>query len=49
MDDADPLKKSRSKAIQSELNACRDRVRLLVEDKVKKLIRQIFRFSDCDL
>jgi ubiquitin carboxyl-terminal hydrolase 25/28 len=33
MDDADPVKKSRSKAIQSELTTCRDRVRLLVEDK----------------
>ena len=42
MDDADPAKKSRSKAIQSELSTCRDRVRLLVEDKVGKLICQIF-------
>ena len=44
MDDADPAKKSRSKAIQSELSTCRDRVRLLVEDKVGKLICQIFFF-----
>jgi ubiquitin carboxyl-terminal hydrolase 25/28 len=33
MDNAEPAKKSRSKAIQSELSTCRDRVRLLVEDK----------------
>lgn len=49
MDNADPAKKSRSKAIQSELSTCRDRVRLLVEDKVGKSICQIFFFSDCDL
>ena len=42
MDDADPAKKIRSKAIQSELSTCRDRVRLLVEDKVGKLICLIF-------
>jgi len=42
MDNADPVKKNRSKAIQSELDACRDRVRLLVEDKVGKFIYQIF-------
>ena len=44
MDNADPAKKSRSKAIQSELSTCRDRVRLLVEDKVGKLIYQNFFF-----
>ncbi|KDR85578.1 hypothetical protein GALMADRAFT_53377 [Galerina marginata CBS 339.88] len=33
MDTADPSKKVKSKAIQSELNSCRDRVRLLVEGK----------------
>ena len=44
MDNADPAKKSRSKTIQSELSTCRDRVRLLVEDKVGKLIFQNFLF-----
>ena len=34
MDNASSVKKAKSKAIQSELNACRDRVRLLVEGKV---------------
>lgn len=34
LDTADPVKKARSKAIQSELTACRERVRLLVEGKV---------------
>ena len=34
MDNADPVKKARSKAIQTELNACRERARLLVEGKV---------------
>ena len=34
MDNADPQKKHQSKTIQSELNACRERVRLLVEGKV---------------
>lgn len=36
MDNADPHKKAQSKAIQTELNACRDRIRLLVEGKVSK-------------
>ena len=40
MDNADPVKKNRSKAIQSELTTCRDRVRLLVEDKVKIFISE---------
>lgn len=34
MDNADPQKKTHAKLIQSELNACRDRVRLLLEGKV---------------
>lgn len=34
LDAADPIKKAKSKAIQSELTACRDRVRQLVEGKV---------------
>jgi ubiquitin carboxyl-terminal hydrolase 25 len=34
MDNADPQKKQQSKGIQSELNACRERARLLVEGKV---------------
>ncbi len=34
MDDADPNKKAQSKGIQAELNACRERMRLLVEGKV---------------
>ena len=42
MADADPVKTNRSKAIQGELTACRDRVRLLVEDKVGKFIFQTF-------
>ncbi|KAF8913232.1 hypothetical protein CPB84DRAFT_1888891 [Gymnopilus junonius] len=33
LDTADPVKKARSKTIQTELNSCRDRVRLLVEGK----------------
>lgn len=33
MDNADPQKKHQSKNIQSELNACRERARLLVEGK----------------
>ncbi|KAF8973501.1 hypothetical protein BDZ97DRAFT_1648272 [Flammula alnicola] len=33
LDTADPSKKAKSKAIQSELNACRDRIRLLIEGK----------------
>ncbi|KAF9532093.1 hypothetical protein CPB83DRAFT_867950 [Crepidotus variabilis] len=33
MDNADPTKKAKSKAIQSQLSACRERVRLLVEGK----------------
>ncbi|KAF8167496.1 hypothetical protein B0H34DRAFT_647132 [Crassisporium funariophilum] len=33
MDTADPVKKAKSKAIQTELSACRDRVRLLVDGK----------------
>ncbi|GLB43607.1 putative peptidase C19 family protein [Lyophyllum shimeji] len=33
MDNADPQKKARSKAIQSQLNACRERVRLLLAGK----------------
>ncbi|KAJ3512278.1 hypothetical protein NLJ89_g3608 [Agrocybe chaxingu] len=33
MDTADPAKKSKSKAIQAELTACRERVRLLIEGK----------------
>lgn len=34
MYDADPIKKSKSKAIQIELNDCRERIRLLAEGKV---------------
>jgi hypothetical protein len=34
MDDADPNRKAQSKGIQAELNACRERIRLLVEGKV---------------
>ena len=34
MDNASSVKKAKSKAIQSELNTCRDRVRLLVDGKV---------------
>lgn len=37
MDNADPQKKHQSKNIQSELNACRERARLLVEGKVSGL------------
>ncbi|KAH9486398.1 putative ubiquitin carboxyl-terminal hydrolase 2 [Psilocybe cubensis] len=33
LDSANPDKKSKSKAIQTELNACRERVRILVEGK----------------
>jgi len=33
LDTADPIKKSKSKVIQSELSSCRDRVRQLVEGK----------------
>jgi ubiquitin carboxyl-terminal hydrolase 25/28 len=39
LDTADPIKKNKSKAIQSELSACRDRVRQLVEGKVGGLSR----------
>lgn len=35
MDNADPQKKAKSKGIQAELNASRDRVRLLLEGKVR--------------
>lgn len=41
LDTADPAKKARSKVIQTELTACRERVRLLVEGKV----RHFFPFS----
>jgi ubiquitin carboxyl-terminal hydrolase 25/28 len=37
MDDADPQKKHQSKTIQSELNTCRERARLLVEGRVSDL------------
>lgn len=36
LDTADPQKKATSKAIQAELNACRDRVRILVEGKASR-------------
>jgi len=36
MDNADPTRKAKSKAIQQELNATRDRLRLLVEGKVRR-------------
>jgi len=36
MDDADPAKKARSKTIQAELNASRERLRLLVEGQVNQ-------------
>ena len=35
MDNANPQKKAKSKAIQAELNVSRDRVRLLLEGKVR--------------
>ncbi|TFK41972.1 ubiquitin C-terminal hydrolase Ubp2 [Crucibulum laeve] len=38
MDNADPAKKVKSKTIQSELTACRERVRLLVEGKDQPFI-----------
>ena len=38
LDTANPIKKNRSKAIQSELSSCRDRVRQLVEGKVGGLV-----------
>jgi ubiquitin carboxyl-terminal hydrolase 25/28 len=34
MDDAEPQKKIKSKALQSELNSCRERFRILSEGKV---------------
>ncbi len=34
MDDVEPQKKIKSKALQSELNTCRERIRILVEGKV---------------
>lgn len=34
MDDVEPQKKIKSKALQSELNACRERIRTLAEGKV---------------
>ncbi|KAL0951889.1 hypothetical protein HGRIS_008546 [Hohenbuehelia grisea] len=33
LDNADPQKKTRTKAIQAELNSCRERVRLLIQGK----------------
>jgi len=38
MDNGSSVKRAKSKAIQSELNACRDRVRLLVEGNVSLLL-----------
>lgn len=37
LDTVDPVKKAKSKAVQSELTACRDRLRLLIEGKVRLL------------
>jgi len=34
MDAADPARKAKSKAIQAELNSCRERIRLLIDGKV---------------
>lgn len=36
MCDVNPEKKARSKAVQAELNSCRDRLRLLEEGKVRR-------------
>jgi ubiquitin carboxyl-terminal hydrolase 25/28 len=41
MDNADPQKKQQSKSIQSELNACRERARLLMEGKVGDLFLNV--------
>ncbi|KAF8899278.1 hypothetical protein BD779DRAFT_1607774 [Infundibulicybe gibba] len=41
MDHADPQKKAQSKAIQSELNLCRERVRTLVESKDGPLLTSL--------
>ena len=38
MDDAAPQKKLKSKALQVQLNACRERLRILSEGKVKTII-----------
>ena len=38
LDTANPVKKNKSKAIHSELSSCRDRVRQLVEGKVRGLV-----------
>lgn len=39
LDGADPEKKTRSKAIQAELNACRDRIQKFTQGKVSPIIR----------
>jgi hypothetical protein len=45
MENADPQKKTHAKLIQSELNACRDRVRLLLEGKVSDLSIACYRVA----
>jgi ubiquitin carboxyl-terminal hydrolase 25 len=42
LDTADPQKKGQSKALQAELNLCRDRLHLLTREKVSR------RYMWCD-
>jgi len=39
MENADPEKKTQSKALQAQLSACRDRLQLLLEGKVSLTCR----------
>ena len=36
MDKADPQKKARSRLLQRQLNECRERIRILLEGKVRR-------------
>lgn len=45
MDSADPDKRKRSKAIQDELNGCRERLKLLSEGKGKSTVSFALHYS----
>jgi hypothetical protein len=47
MDNVDPEKRYKSKAIQAELNACRDRLRLLLESKVSDQLTLHYHWYYC--